>query len=307
MLAVAPAAAQTIRGPVLGYGWDETAARLRPILGIPGSALVGEGPEVGVELATAEVSPTQDFALALEAGSGAILELRLPAGEARPAPGSPGAARIFFSPAGAAAGLYYEDKRAVEILKGLPEAPVAGDRWEFDGPVTAAAISDQGQVLAATVDGSLLAGGRRIGSLGRASAMVFLPRSGDALVADQARSEILLLRDVFGAGERLVLAGEREGVERPMAVAGAGRRVLWVNAGSAIVNVLNLDGGPLERVPCTGVVAGLFPLRESGVFRLTAFSEEPLYLLEAAAGAPQILFVPAGRFGPRPPRQRARP
>src|SRR5712692_8145017 len=67
LLALAGANAQTpprVKGPVLGYVWDQGSSGLRPILGIPGSSTLGPLLDLGVSIRLAEISPAQDYALA---------------------------------------------------------------------------------------------------------------------------------------------------------------------------------------------------------------------------------------------------
>jgi len=52
-----------IRGPQLGYVFDESQGILRPILGVPGASRLGDSLSLGVSLTLAEISPKQDYAL----------------------------------------------------------------------------------------------------------------------------------------------------------------------------------------------------------------------------------------------------
>ena len=58
--------AASIEGPHLGLVFDASHKALRPILGIPGAAILGQPLDLGVELHKTAVSPRQDFALATE-------------------------------------------------------------------------------------------------------------------------------------------------------------------------------------------------------------------------------------------------
>ena len=53
--------------PVSGFVFDRSARELRPILGIPGASLLGDGLDVGGELTAAYVAPGQNWALATTA------------------------------------------------------------------------------------------------------------------------------------------------------------------------------------------------------------------------------------------------
>jgi hypothetical protein len=311
--AIRPAATaqdMPVAGPVLGYVWDAASARLRPILGIPGSSLLGEAPDLGVTLSLAEVSPRQDYVIGVEAGSGAVVLVSLAgsrAGVAAVAGLGPGAERIALSPTGAAAAVY-GGSGGLSVVTGLPEAP-ATRTLAAPGRLTALAVSDSGERVLA-VSGEqlyLLARGaepRLLGPVGAGAAIAFVENSGDALVADPARQEAFLVR---GEGERLILAGAREGISDPVAAAVAGRRGLVANRGTNTVLLLDLAGGAPAAISCSCEVAGLQRLRGDAVFRLTGSLHAPSYLLEAGQPEPRLWFVPPdARALVRPPRERSR-
>ena len=64
------AAESQIEGPKLGYMYDRQASLLRPILGIPGSALFGE--PLSSDLREAVVSPSQDYAVGVFGDDSAV-------------------------------------------------------------------------------------------------------------------------------------------------------------------------------------------------------------------------------------------
>jgi hypothetical protein len=305
-LAQQPAPGGAVSGPLLGYLWNPDARLLRPILGVPGSSLLGSPMDLGATVSLAEVSPSQDYALAVEAESGAVLLVDLSGGAGlKPVAGAlAGPDRIVMSPGGGAAALYYRERRAVQLLSGLPQTPAASELVNLaalPGVLAALGVSDRGGlVLAAVSEGDagslfLLSAGaepRQIGRVGRAAAVTFLEDSTDALVADEGRNEVVLIRDVAGAAETRLLAGERDGFSHPVAVGVAGGRMLAADAGSNTVALLDPTGGAPALLPCACNVTGLARLRGSAVFRLTAPGESPQYLVEAGDGPARVLFVP---------------
>ena len=76
------AAESQIEGPRLGYVYDRQVAAVRPILGIPGSALFGQ--PLSSELREAVVSPSQDFAIGIFGDDSAVGILSLPARNCAP-------------------------------------------------------------------------------------------------------------------------------------------------------------------------------------------------------------------------------
>ena len=117
-VAALPVCAQSgIAGPVSGYVFDRSASALRPILGIPGAALLGEGLDVGSQITAAYVAPGQNWALAATAGgpvffkltSGAALRIAVAGVTASPE-------LVAFSPSGTAVALYAAGR--IQVIQG---------------------------------------------------------------------------------------------------------------------------------------------------------------------------------------------
>jgi len=298
-----------VRGPILGYVFDQELGGLRPILGIPGSSVLGGLLDLGVTLASVEVSPGQDYALAVEARSGEILHIDLEAGRAlalTPGGAAPRADRILISPTGSSAALYYRDPASVQILAGLPRTASPSRVIDLSGLprlVTAMAISDDGEALLIGVSegpsGSLFvispnSGPRFLGRVGTASAIRFLDHTRDALISDYGNHEIVLLREVSGGAERILLAGARDGIWRPVAVAGApgSRGIFALHGEGGTIAVVVPEAGTISSLRCDCRPTGLDRLKGDSVFRLTDYSGAPLFLLDGGSDEPRIVFVP---------------
>ena len=299
-----------VTGPVLGYAWDAASARLRPLLGIPGSSILGTPIDIGRSLSIAEVSPRQDYALAADGASGEVLLVAFAGGRAavRPLPGSIGPTeRIAISPGGGAAAVYTGAGPALHVLTGLPDSPAVA-AWDLPGPLTALAVNDSGDRVVA-VSGEqlywLVRGGdpRPLGPAAAASVLAFLEGSNDALAADPARQEVSLLR---GESERRILAGARDGISDPAGVAAVGRKAFVANRGSNTIVLLDLDGGAPAQIACPCDVAGLQRLRGEAVFRLTDSLRSTSYLIEGGPAGPRLWFVPPEVAPGRPARERSR-
>ena len=152
--ALCPALAQDpqrVGGPVVGFVLDK-AEGVRPILGIPGAATLGQPVLPAAGFDSIVLSPQRDYALALTEGEQRLVLLRSlsvsPAAARLDVP--PGASRIVLSPAGDAAALYYRDARRVEVLTGLPDSPSVA--WSLDLPdlgagLAALVVSDGGSAI----------------------------------------------------------------------------------------------------------------------------------------------------------------
>lgn len=313
LLAPAGAKSQTlppIQGPVLGYLWDQQLSGIRPIFGIPGSSTLGPVLDLGVVIRGAEISQAQDYALAVDA-SGRLLLVDLQAASlsARTIETTPlrPPDRIFLSPTGASAALYYREAASVQVVKGLPAAPSLGsplDLSSLPNLLTALAISDSGDVLLAAIpEGlyALAAGGTPpvlVSPTTSISATSFLDNSHDAVVAARSRNEVLWIRDVAGAAAQVLLAGERDGIADPIAIAGSkDRRRVFIGSNGGVA-ILELGGGPPVLLPCDCSPSGLYRLAGDSVFRLNDPSSGPMFLLDASSREPRVLFIPG--FGSPP-------
>lgn len=296
-----------IAGPVLGYLWDAQIGGIRPILGIPGSSTLGDPINIGVALRTAEIAPAQSNAIAIDEAA-RVLIVNTSTGELRPLDVSAaGLDRIVFSPTGASAALYYSDKRQAVVATGLPESPETRvvDLAGLPSLITAIAVSDQdGLLLLGTTEGVYVMAARQqapalVAPATGTDAIAFLERSRDALIADRERNEIIWVRDVTGAAERVVLAGEQDGITRPIAVAATEDNRKAMAALPGAVAVMDLGGGAPVVVPCACNPSGLHRLKSASVFRLNDASTGPVFLVEAAGGEWRVVFVP-GRAGTGP-------
>lgn len=290
-----------IAGPVLGYLWDAQAGRIRPVLGVPGAATLGEPLALAGTLRSAEIASGQAYALAVDDAERVVL-VNAATGESRPLEvAAAGLDRIVFSPTGAAAAIYYKDIPRAVLLTGLPENPATSAAVDLSGLpalITAMAASDQDELLlVGTAGGVYLAGPRQtsptlVAPATATGAIAFLENSRDALIADRERNEILWIRDVTGAAERVVVASEKDGVLHPLAIAAAEGNRKAIAALPGAVAILDLNGGPPSITPCACSPSGLVRMRGNSVFRLNDGSAGPLFLAEPGGPDWRVVFVP---------------
>ncbi len=300
ILAVSNGSAEgpAVRGPVLGYFFDPGAAALRPILGIPGAATLGQPLDLGELIQKAVVSPNGELALAVAASDFRVLAVRLPSGAVEACQCPRGPDRIVFSPDGNLAALYYASESSITVLRGA-KSEGAFDLSLMPGKPTALAVSDSGAVLAAftssessgTVHFFEPGGEPRLTlSLSRASALAFLPGSTDALVADDMENRLYLLRDPGGRAEAALVASASDGINGPVAVlAAGGQRALTANARS--VTITDLLAGTSSVVECGCAPDDLQPLKDS-VYRITRPAPGPIWLLDSQPAGSSAAFVP---------------
>src|SRR6266545_1404487 len=183
-LAAGALRAGDIGGPVSGYLFDADARTVRPVLGIPGAATVGQPLDFGFDLKLAAVAPSQDYLVA--AGSAGRVRLVRLGGTAAAQDfdalhGAPG--RIVFSPRGSAA-LLVNDGTA-DVYAGLPGAPALARTLRLPATPSALAVSDDAGLVFGVFDGVLsLAGASAewtpLPGVGEVSLAAFAPSSRNA-------------------------------------------------------------------------------------------------------------------------------
>ena len=296
----------SVSGPLVGFVFDK-AAGIRPVLGVPGAATLGQPVMRSSGLEAVVFSPARDYALALAPRGGQVMLLRdlSTPGAAVGLQVAPGAARVAISPSGDVAVLYYPEAQAVSVLTGFPDAPAVS--WSLAAPYLAGglgalAVSDEGSavLIAAAGDQSPVwlltpaSGARFLSYVSSSPSLAFLSKSSDAVVADAGNSTVVLVRDPAGQAETTQIGGAAEGLSRPVAVTvtADNRRVLVANSAPASVVSLSLAGEEPLALTCNCVVTGLERLARGVTFRLSAPGESPLWLLDAASSPPRIVFVP---------------
>jgi hypothetical protein len=303
-----------LTGPVAGFVYDDAAHAVRPVQGVPGASVIGAPVNFGLELASAYVSPRLDCVIVIGAdhslhlfrlNSGAVLELGLPGIDFLPQ-------RVVFSPSGTAAALI--DSGVVKVLQGLPDVPVLAGTVEFNLPRTAVgqtsgrllaqrrvtnppvALSDDGNLLLYVDAGSLWLSAvhgenHRLMPAEADAQAAFAPGAHDAALVD--RLGLTLIHDASGAAAREMLASPDESIALPVGLAfSQDGRTIYVASSTARGAVsFDLNSGSRRAIPCDCVPTALVPM--GSLFRLNELRPALLWLLDAGAGGPRIVFVPA--------------
>ena len=301
------ASAQTgsFSAPVAGYVYDSAAHALRPLQGIPGAATLGAPIDSGYSLAAAYIAPGQDSFFGITSdgaahwftiSSGGFHEVAIDGLTASPE-------RIVFSPSGTSAALYANGN--AQIVTGLPSSPsiattaslvsrAAAKRAHRDVP--ALAVSDDGGYLLAAMNGSVQLASkngvvRPVMQTGSQAVVAFAPGSHDAAIAAHGTGA-LLIRDVAGTAAQQPLASDGPAFTSPAGIgfSADGSRVFLASASAQSVSVFDLSGNRTD-MQCSCSPAELTPM--GGSFRLTELAADPLWLLDAGASGPRVVFVPA--------------
>jgi hypothetical protein len=297
--AALPVRPQQAGGPVLGLIVDGAGHRIRPVLGVPGAAVVGPAIDAGAGVSAEAASPRGDYVVVL-AGDARQPALWLADGSLRALPGVPAAPdRVAVSPEGAAAGLYYLADSRILLVSGLPDAPALSAAIQLTPsrrPFREIAVSDDGKLALVVEDGAAVAMSspgdlNRIVLSAPVEALAFAHNSHDAVLA--GGSEAVLIRSVEVPGERVVLATDGlEGIAAA-AVSRDGRSAYLASARSGKVAVVSLDGGHAAvTLECPCSPGRLIRMNDQSSYRLTEYSGESLYVLDGAATPPRIVVAP---------------
>ncbi len=244
-----------ISGPRLGLVPD--GAGLRPLNGIKSAAAIGDAFDFGRNLAKIAVSPRQDYALAVDASSGAVLVLKDAAIPIEGALAWPD--EIAISPTGSFAVL--RSGLRFQVIGGT--APMRDVDASFLGALRSFAVSDQGAIAAASDAGVFLfAPDGSVAPLpidDSIRAMVFFSNRSDLALASSTR--VLLWSNAF-----ISTLYEHEMNVAGLAVSNDNRHVLVADVTGALYSIgMN---GETSIVDCECAPSGVFPITDS-LFRLT--------------------------------------
>ena len=295
ILAAWQVSAQDARGPVLGLVPDGHAAR--PVLGVPGAAVIGPAIDFGQSVLARAAAPRGDYLLGDKKGQAGLC---MADGSFRALAGVPaGADRTAFSPEGTAAAFYYQSEHRILLTAGLPDSPSAAVEIRLDParpPLREIAVSDDGKLLL-----TLGAGTREAtvtgpsGELGRIAlsqpvqAIAFASHSHDAVAA--GGGEAVVVRDVEKPRERLPLWVDGLYEISAAAITPDGRRVFLADGRSGRVAVVSLGaaGQTSSILDCACAPDRLARINDESLYRLTDYAGGTLYLLDGAATPPRIV------------------
>ena len=284
--------------PRLGYVFDSRQRVLKSVEGVPGAAFIGPALDIGFPMADVIVSPDQSFILAT-GGEDRSAYVLIYSGSAwiqrQIAAAKTPVDSLALSPSGRSAVLYHESDGVVQVIRGLPEAPVV-DRELHVPRLHRMAVSDDARLVLVSVrdeSSPILAfaddaTGRALPVLGPASAMALRPQSHDAVIA--AVAGVMLVRE-SATGSEYQLFSEMTGSCSGLGFSRQGDRFFAAYDDGAIWSY-GLAGGGSSSVDCHCVPTLMQQLGSDSVFRLTAGDREPMLVLDGATN--RVVWVPMG-------------
>jgi hypothetical protein len=284
-----------VSGPVSGFVFDRSARGLRPVLGIPGAAVLGDPVNFGFAVASAFVAPRQDSAVVLTA-DGSVHLFSLNSGiptEQTPAGITVAQEHAVFSPSGTAAVLY--GSGSAQLITGLPDAPAIAGSVDLSqaGSIGSIAVSDDGTTLLIAAGGFISFAGNsgtlhNLIAAGDGAQVAFAPGGYEAAVADPASSTIEQFSDVTAASQPTVIAGPGANLAPAVGLAFSPDSGSLFLANANGVTEFDLATGSSTIISCDCAPTGLHPM--GSVFRLNEAGSKPLWLLDAHAA--RTVFVP---------------
>jgi hypothetical protein len=291
-----------VAGPSVGYLFDSSVKGVRQIRGIPGASLMSDPLDLGISVAGVEVAPRGDSAMAV-AADGSVHLFRLKDGAAAEiaVKGLPaGPVSVVYSPSGTAAVLVgaggiqalsgLPDSAALVNLPGAPAVTVSEAASARPGRTSAVAVSDDGNYLLIGRGRSItLTGptgeGRVLADAHGVAALAFAPGGHDAAIV--TGGILSVFQDVTGASTRQDFPNAA--APAGLAFSADGAKVLM--AGPRAVTVQDRSTGEQKLAECDCQIKELTPM--GSMFRLNEPGSGPLWLLDASADTPKLLFVPA--------------
>ena len=273
--------------PWLGWIFDGEARALRPITGIPMSALMGDKVELDLSLAVG--TPEGTFALGVAASDGRVLVVD-GGGSAELAGAKANPSRIVISARGRVAALYFEDGNGVQIFDGLPASGRLVQEFVLDGKPGTLAVDDAAGTVLASLEGGLYGYTAELGKqllvpLSEITDAGFLVASSDFVAVDGTK--VILMRN----GQATELTTQEDMVNPvKAAVSGDGRRlVVLLKQGNLVIRDLKASTNKILQCYCTP--RELTRLRGNSVFRLNSPKDGTVWLVAGDEDEPQVTFV----------------
>lgn len=291
MAAVAAAFDGGISGPVSGMVFLPEEGAIRPVLGVPGSAWLGDALASGLDAAA--VAPNGKRALAARNGRLYLVSISgLETAEWREIGSAPeGLNRIVWSADSISVAAISSAQGAVQVFRGGE----LSSSCALPGTVLSAAMDGSGTV-AAGVEGEGLylcrdGAVRLVSRNPKVSAVAIAGQ--DLYLTDRDLGQLMVIRGYKNEGDASVVAAVEDPVG--LAVSRDGARLAVASGASRTLTVFDLvTAAVAQNVELEFTPTGADRFSGSGLWLLNPGAQGPLQLLELSR-AVNVYFVPAGR------------
>ncbi len=309
-LSLLPAAAWAASGltaPVSGYAADPAAPEVRTILGLPGALHYGDPLPLPRGCTRVRVAPGRDFAWVERRGAApAVLNLSGGSGQGlEPVEGAMAAADwVAFSPGAAAAALYSAAAGRLQVLTGLPDAPVVSRDLTAGGTpeqLVAAAVSDDGAILLAASHSAvyLIAPGgapQMVLSGESILSLAMMPGGRNAVAADGGTGSLYLLQGLVSAPMARTLVSGIAGIGK-VQPAWDGASVFVARPGPSAVSIVDVATGATQSYGVDVPPVTLDPLDIHDAFLISSAPGEAGWIFVRNGADARAVFVPAAAQG----------
>jgi len=295
-------------GIVTGFVLDASSSSIRPILGVPGAAMLGS--PVAQDIDAAEIAPSGDRAVVSKGRHLHLISgLRSASPAWTPISGISKADKVTWNSAGSAATLYSSDTGALLLIRILGDGSLeelSQDVASLGSALGPILVDRDGRYLVAMTasePATLYVLDRQsapkpIAQFDRPGPMSFAGKERDVLVADANRGQIVLIQDVFGAAGALSFGSLPDGVTTPVGLAVSPDETHAFVADKASKRIAVYEMGTrnvIDQIPLDAEPAFVKRFSRDSLFLLNsgASGNEPFQLLETG-DKPSVYFVPAG-------------
>jgi len=275
-------------------GWIPDGSRIRPVSGIPTAAAIGTAVLANQDFSRMAASPAGDYVLVSSAQTGTV-SIYTPENGLIALPGAGVAPdSLVLSPRGSAAALWFSSIHQVQLVTGLPDAPVIRqlDASFLGSAPDALALSDDGSWLAGVWSSSVYAFGPS-GETNRlpienVATLAFFQGTHDLAAA--GATGLQMLTGVGGFAVVSTLLASADASLQPVAVAATSdnRSVVLADRSGALVSI-DVGSGASTVADCGCRPEGLFGMGTSA-FRLTGLQGGAFKLFDTVRG--EVLFAP---------------
>ena len=289
-------------GPQLGYIFDPTSRQIRPLVGVPGAAVVATAHN-GLRLDKAVFAGDGSIAIGYEAGGGRLVwtnPSRADAG-ATAIPDSLASFDLAALSRGATSAIVYAQAcNCVQILTDLRNDPKVQRTVALPegASVRALAINDEASVFViADGSGKLVMNTPDFASELSIStnSIAFSPDGSIIAAVDDARKTVALISNLKTSPELVEIASERDGLKQPAAVGFVTASKLLVADKDSLVHVVDLALGSVQPAECACTPELIQSTADPKVYRLTDAGAGPVWIFEIREDSVRTLFVPVQR------------
>jgi hypothetical protein len=272
LISISSAAFAQVGGPVLGYVPE--GAAIRSMYGLPAAGAIGGIVNTGHNFSQIAISPQQNFAIATDATTGAVMVVKFGSTETAIAGAGANPNMLAISPSGTSAALWFPSLNHLQVVTGLPDSPSVAtiDASFLNASPASIAITDDGQWAVGVFSAGVYAFGPSAQVIPLQTdpgviAVAFFHNSHNLALATAARAT--LITGIGAANQPSVLYdySPQSLSPRAMAISFDNQHAVIADSTGKLVNI-NVSASTANAADCGCSPTGVYSLGGS-IFRLT--------------------------------------